>query len=107
MERLFHSSEYEEQKEEFINRLTNFIRDQTKFSTEDVIKKLREFISEYIQYYHDTTHDEEMIASLKKDLEWYNDIVKSQNILKKEVEVKEQEQIKKDVTTLQFKYKTS
>ena len=101
------STDYDEQKEEFLNKLNTFIRNQTKFSTEDVIKKLTELINEYTKYYKDNKNDGEMIIALQKDLEWYNDIVKSQNILKKEIEVKEQEQIRKDVVELQFKYKTS
>ena len=99
--------DYEVQKEEFVDRLTNFIRTQTKFSTEEVIEKLHQFITEYTKFFNDNKNDNDMIISLQKDLEWYNNIIKSQNILKKEIEVKEQEQIRKDVVELQFKYKTS
>ncbi|MEK6883860.1 MAG: hypothetical protein AABY22_29795, partial [Nanoarchaeota archaeon] len=107
MPNLFPSEDYEEQREQFLTNLTNFIRDQTKFSINDVIVKLQQFITEYERYYKDNKNDEEMITALQNDLEWYNGIVKSQHILKKEVEVKEQEQIQKDVVVLQFKYQTS
>ncbi len=103
----FENEDYEYQKEQFNDRLTDFIRKQSKYSTEEIIEKLKIIIEEYSRFYNDNDNDKDMIDFLKKDLEWFKNIEKSKVILKKKVEVKEQQQIKKDVTTLQFKYKTS
>lgn len=99
--------DYSEQKDRFVEKLTLFIRDQTKFEPEIVITKLNSFITDYEKFFNDNKDDKDMIFSLKSDLDWYNNIIKSKRILKKQVKVEEQKQIKKDVTTLQFKYQTS
>ncbi len=99
--------QYGYQKEQFNDRLTDFFRKQGKLSIKEVIEKLKSFISEYEKYYNDDDTDVDLIKHIKSNLEGYIEAEKSKSILKKKVEVKEQIKIKKDATTIEFKYNTS
>lgn len=99
--------EYEYLKGMFKDRIGEFIRTQSKYSPEKIIEKLKLLINEYEKYYNEGKEDEELIDMLKQNMGWYSNITKSKKILKKDVDVKEKEKIRKDVTTLQFKYQTS
>ena len=103
----FSDDDYEYHRNVFLNKLFEFIDDRKELSAEEVIEKSKKIIYDYKKYYDDGDYDKDMIKNLQQDLEWYESIVKSETILKKKVKVEEQQQIKKDIKTLEFKYQTS
>ena len=104
----FAQNQYQTQKDEFLDELSDFIKSKYKDKTiKEVIEKTKYYIQHYEEYFLDEDYDKEFISDLKKSLEFDEDNYKEMLILQTPISKQEQERTEKGAESLQFKYETS
>lgn len=96
-----------EEKEHFLETISEFIRNPANFSIDESIAFLVQAIKQYKESYCDTENDSDYIRDLENNLEFYKDAKKKEELFKTKISAEVKEEVQEKAEAMQFKYNTS